>query len=67
VVRETCAVEGNLLDAGSLRLFGDGLPMAVAAAVLPPLPEPPSAVRTSASAVEAVASTFEPSPEMTVA
>ena len=41
--------------------------MIAAAAALPPLPAAPSSLRTSASAVDAVASTLAPSSEMTLA
>jgi len=43
------------------------LPIICAAAALPPLPEAPSDLRTSASAVEAHAMTLLPSPEITLA
>ena len=43
------------------------LPIIWAAATLAPLPEPPSSLRTSASAVDALASTLAPSPEIRLA
>ena len=68
VVREAGAVERHLLDAGGLGLLGDALAdRSAAAAALPPLPAAPSCSRTSFSAVEALASTFAPSSEMTLA
>ena len=68
VVGETGAVERDLLDAGGLAFSAMRLPIGAAAAALPPLPDlPPSSLRTSASAVEALASTLAPSSEMTLA
>jgi hypothetical protein len=43
------------------------LPISWAALALPPLPDAPSSLRTSASAVEALANTLLPSPETTLA
>jgi hypothetical protein len=57
VVRKTGAVERHLLDAGGLGRSAMRLPITCAAATLPPLPAPPSCLRISASAVEALAST----------
>jgi hypothetical protein len=67
VVRKTCAIKCHLLDACSLGLFSDTLANDLGCSGLPPLPEPPSDLRTSASAVEALASTLLPSPEITLA
>jgi hypothetical protein len=61
VILEARAVESDLLDAGSLGALGNQLATSSAAALLPPFA---TWARTSASTVEAAASTLEPQPEM---
>jgi hypothetical protein len=58
VVGETRAVECNLLDAGSLGLLGDALANGLGSGGVATLARAASDLRTSASAVEALASTL---------